>query len=165
MDECMYTTALYSNKEYSNKYTNISPTMKTYNMRSTALIGAIALSKGFFCHKIFPKSVDTQKYIKFLRFLKRRHGDSRLALYMDSLSVHACKASKEEYERLEIMHIYCPVYDPSKNRIEETWSKQKRMVAKLRLQDMLTETKRTYHYYIDKAIAATTVKECDAYIN
>ena len=76
LDEAMYASSCYQDREYAAKHQNIEIGMKEYNMRATAFIGVIAENRGLFLYETYKKSVDTEKFIKFLNKLRRRHGQS-----------------------------------------------------------------------------------------
>ena len=88
--------------------------------------------------------MNTEKYITFLKELRRKHGKDRFTLYMDRLSVHKSVGAREMYEKLDIDTILAPVYSPEYNPIEMMFSKLKGMVKRMRLQDMLKQNKRTF---------------------
>ena len=63
---------------------------------------------------------------------------------MDSLRVHNSNLSWNEYWELDIEPIFTPIYSPDYNSIEYVFSILKRIVKRLRLQDMKAERKRTF---------------------
>ena len=144
LDEAVYASTCYQDKEFAGKRWNIEVGMKDYNMQCTAFIGAIAKDRGLFLWETYKKSVTTEKFIKFLRKLKRKHGPSEFALYLDNLKCHTCNAAKEAYRELGIIPIFSPIYDPTVNSIEYMLSHHKRFVARLRLQDMSKNQKKTF---------------------
>ena len=66
--------------------------------------------------------MNTEKYIKFLKELRKKHGKERMTLYMDSLTVQKSVGAREMYEKLDIDTIFAPVYSPEYNPIEMMFS-------------------------------------------
>ena len=81
-------------------------------------------------YELFPRSVDTDRYISFMRNLKAKHGTKRLILYADNLRIHKSKRTMEVYEELNIIPIWAPIYSPALNPIEYCFSKLKGYVRK-----------------------------------
>ena len=73
-------------------------------------------------YKTYDRSVNIERYIEFLKLLRRKHGEGAIVLYMDSLSVHKSKVVMKMYEELNIYHILAPVYSPEYNPIEMMFS-------------------------------------------
>ena len=92
----------------------------------------------------FHRSVNTEKYIEFLKELRKKHGKGRFTLYMDSLSVHKSIGAKDMYDKLDIDTILAPVYSSEYNPIEMMFSKLKGIVKRIRLQDMLKQKKKVF---------------------
>lgn len=67
---------------------------------------------------------------------------------MDSLKVHICNNVMDMYKELDIDIILAPIYSPEYNPIEMMFSKMKRIVKRLRLQDMVKEKKRPFNELI-----------------
>ena len=107
-------------------------------------MGVIALDKRVFHYMLFRRSVDSEKFIRFLRSLRAKHGRGEIILYQDNLSVHKSRASNAVYQELNITPCYSPAYSPDYNPIENCFSKLKGKVKRLRLNDMLNKRKRTY---------------------
>ena len=122
------------------------------DMKCTAMIGAIALNKGCFYYETYDFSIDTTKYIKFIRNLHKKCNGEPYVLYMDNLKIHSTKKAKEVYEELGIRVLYSPVYSPNLNAIEHFHSPLKHYVKKQRLQDMVKGKKRNFRLHINEAI-------------
>ena len=63
-----------------------------------------------FHYRTYFKSVNSEKYIEFLKELKKKHGKGPLVLYMDNLMVHKSKNTMKVYEELGITPIWSPIY-------------------------------------------------------
>ena len=123
---------------------NVEAKSTQFNIQSTAFLGAIAQDRGLFYWNTYDRSVNTKKFIRFLRQLRKRHGKGRFYLYMDNLNVHKANASKAEMEELDIFPMWAPIYSPDYNPIEMMFSKLKGIVKRMRLKDMLKEEGKTF---------------------
>ena len=88
LDEYMLTTKLMMEKEYAVKSKNIEVDQKTTNTVATACIAAISSGKGMVHNAVYDNSVDSVKFIGFLRRIMDKYGDDPFIIYMDSLRVH-----------------------------------------------------------------------------
>ena len=69
-DESCITSKLCKRVEYAVKSHNVEVDMKKLERPCTAFIVAISLTKGLFMIKTFKKSVNTNKFLEFLKELK-----------------------------------------------------------------------------------------------
>ena len=74
LDECMFTSKTYQLRDWSPRRMNVTFGQNYFNMKVTAFLGVIAKDKGIFHYRLFDKSVDTEKFMKFLKRLKKKHG-------------------------------------------------------------------------------------------
>ena len=86
---------------------------------------------------IYPKSIDTDKFIEFLQKLRFKYPFDQIALFMDRLSVHTCRRAKEKMEFLNIRYVYNAAYSPEFNPIEFVFGLVKRNVKTRRLQHFI----------------------------
>ena len=106
-----------------------------------------------FYYELYPRSINSDSFIVFLRNLKKKHGKSKMVLYQDNLNVHLSLKAKEVYKELDIIPMWAPVYSPEYNPIEYCFSKLKGAVKKMRLNDMINQRKRTYNELVPIAAA------------
>ena len=66
----------------------------------------------------FPKSVNSSKFIDFLRELRAQQPDEKLAVFMDRLNVHRSYRVLDVCEELGILRIFNSSYSPNYNPIE-----------------------------------------------
>jgi transposase len=66
----------------------------------------------------FPKSVNSTKFIEFLRELRAQQPDEKLAVFMDRLNVHRSYRVFDVCEELGIIRIFNASYSPNYNPIE-----------------------------------------------
>ena len=87
----------------------------------------------------FDKSVNTDKFIEYLQRIRFLNPFDRIALFMDRLSVHTCKQSKEKMRFLGIRQILNASNSPKFNPIETIFSVIKRNIKKERLKLVMKE--------------------------
>ena len=91
-------------------------------MPCTAFIGVISKTHGLLHYKLFEKSVNTVKYIKFLKEVIKRLNGAPFCIYQDNLMVHYSKKAKKFYEENDIDILYSAPYQPELNPIEFTFA-------------------------------------------
>ena len=123
--------------EYAPKNMNATVYSSQFGIQSTALLSVIALGKGVYYYKTYDRSVNTDKYVAFLESLKKKHGKSPCAIYLDSLRVHQTLKARQLCEENDIELIWAPIYKPDYNPIEHMHSILKQKIKKQRLSDML----------------------------
>ena len=81
-------------------------------MKAMALLAAVSSERGVEHFMIHPSSISTPQFIRFLGELSQTFNGDPLYLFMDNMSVHRSKESKEAYAKLKITPIfnipYCP---------------------------------------------------------
>ena len=70
----MFTTRTIPKLEYACRYQNVEVPADYYNIRATAFLGVIRLDKGVFYYELHPRSINTDRFIAFLKKLRRKHG-------------------------------------------------------------------------------------------
>jgi flagellar biosynthesis regulator FlbT len=61
----------------------------------------------------FDRSVNSEKYIKFLKALRSKYPSEKLALFADQLRVHWSKETKKATAELDIVTIFNSAYSPN----------------------------------------------------
>ena len=74
------------------------------------------------CH---PKSIDTEKFIKYLVELRKAHKDKKIAIFFDNLGVHRSYVVRNKLSELDIPCIFNAAYAPEFNPIELVFAKIK----------------------------------------
>ena len=93
---------------------------------TTALLCGISKDAGIEHFKMFPKSVNKEKFIEYCKELRHANPDKKICLFMDRLGAHKCDWSKEEMRKLKIRWILNVPYSPEYNPIEMVFSQVKR---------------------------------------
>ena len=96
-------------------------------------MAGISKTKGVELVMQFQKSVNTDKFIEYLQQIRYRNPFDRIAIFMDRLSVHTCRRSKEKMTFLKIEAVYNVSYSPEFNLIETVFSLVKRNIKTERL--------------------------------
>jgi transposase len=81
----------------------------------------------------FPKSVNSEKYIKYLKAIRAKYPGEKLALFADQLRVHWSKETKKAQAELDIVTIFNAAYSPNFNPCEGAISVCKNSIKKARL--------------------------------
>ena len=85
----------------------------------------------------FDKSVNTDKFIQYIQKLRFAHPFDQIALFMDRLSVHTCRRSRDQMAFLGFEVILNAVYSPEYNPIETVFSIVKGNIKKQRLRQFM----------------------------
>ena len=101
-----------------------------------ALLAGVSKEQGIEHFKLFERSVNIPKFKEYLAELREANGDDRICLFMDNLSAHTSKKSKEAMTRLGFRYIYNVAYAPDYNPIEFVFSKIKQKFRTLRAQKL-----------------------------
>ena len=119
--------------EYSMKNRSIEIDIKCFSKLTTAVLAGISAEKGVEIVMTFDKSVNTDKFFEFLQRLRFERPFDKIALFMDRLSVHTCKRSKEKMEFHRFIPVYNSPYSPDFNPIEQVFGNAKRDIKRDRL--------------------------------
>ena len=90
--------------------------------------------KGIEALKLQERAVRRPDFCQFLHQLKARNPDGKVAIYLDSLSVHLSSKVAKLRDKLGFTFIRSPIYCPEANPIEFAFSQCKRQFKKLKLQ-------------------------------
>ena len=89
------------------------------------LLPGISKEKGWEYYRIYPKSVNTERFLDYLKGLREANGDDKICIFMDNLSVHTSEKTKKYMRELDFKFIYNLKYSPETNPIEFVFSKVK----------------------------------------
>ena len=70
LDEVMFTLRSVNNKEFSNRLQNIEMDYKSINIKTTAVVAAIAHEHGVLYYRCFDRSVNIDKFKVFIDELR-----------------------------------------------------------------------------------------------
>ena len=99
----------------------------------------------------FKDSIDKAKFKIFIENLRAKYFFDDICIYMDNLSVHKSNDVRERLEELSIGVVFCPVYSPDLNPIENIFSMAKDSIKKDRLRAIVNEEEIDLNKVVTKA--------------
>ena len=132
IDETVFTRKTFSDKEWCLPQQNVTIDQDQLNETTLALLSGISREKGQEHFKIFEKSVNIPKFKQYLEELREKNPGEKIALFMDNLSVHISKKTKDTMQKNGFKWIFNLPYEPEYNPIECTFSKIKQKFKSLR---------------------------------
>ena len=120
------------------------------------MIAAISKEHGVLMNECYDRSVNTDKFIMWLRQLKKRLHKSKVALLMDNLSVQRCQRSLLEMSELDFVAIFNTAYSPEHNPIEMVFSKVKHHFKAVKTNAIVNKTNVDTQELIRKSFATVT---------
>jgi len=112
--------------------------MQHFGKETLAVLATISKEYGVDMLMTFSQSVNTLKFKIFLDELRTKYFYEDICIYMDNLSVHRSKATKERMDELSIAYVFGPPYSPDFNPIESVFSIAKQELKKRRLRSVLS---------------------------
>ena len=94
LDEACFTCQTYRQREYSCRFQNIAVAATQFNIQSTAFLGCVSKDRAVYYYELQDRSINTDKYIAYLKRLRAKFGQGRLCLYQDNLRVHLSKLAR-----------------------------------------------------------------------
>ena len=132
LDETMFTRKTIRNEEWTLPKENVRIDQAKLNEPTLAMISAISMEKGQEHFKIYPKSVNTDQFIEYLKELRERTAGEKVCLFMDNLKAHNGDRSIAAMRELGFRWAWSPPYSPEYNPIELVFSKVKNKFKRLR---------------------------------
>jgi len=129
----MVTKRTMPTHEWAAKYDNIKVSYDQFANQTIATIAAISAERGVDHIAMYRDSVNVDKFKLFLQELRDKYFFDDICLYMDNLSVHRSKVTKERMNELGFGYIFGPSYSPDLNPIESVFSIAKSYIKKERL--------------------------------
>ena len=86
---------------------------------------------------IYDESVNSNKFISFVKRIQSAYGDEPFIMYMDSLRAHTSAKSMQYLVEQGIIPIWAPYYSPLLNPAEMYISKVKCYVRRERFHDLV----------------------------
>ena len=132
IDETMFTRATVPKAEYCLPKQNMTVDTKALEEPTLALLAGVSKENGIEHFMTFHRSVNIPKFKDYLQALREANGEDKICIFMDNLSAHTSKKSKEALTRLGFRYIYNVSYSPDYNPIEYCFSKIKATFLALR---------------------------------
>ena len=152
IDETMFTRATVPKAEYCLPKQNMTVDTAKLDEPTLALLAGISKERGVEHYRTFDRSVNIPKFKEYIAELREANGDEKICLFMDNLSAHTSKKSKEALTRLGFRYIYNVAYSPDYNPIEFVFSKLKQKFRTLRAQKLTGVIQDSHEALITKAI-------------
>ena len=130
-----------------------------------ALLCGISKEKGVEHHRVFQFSVNVDKFIEYIDFLRETNRDEKICLFMDNLSAHTSERSKQAMRDRGFRWIYNVPYSPEYNPIELTFSMVKRNFRSLRAQKMTGLIQDSHESMVKQAVKMIKKKDIVACVN
>ena len=112
IDETMFTRKSLPQSEWSLPKEHLQVDLKRLEEPTLALLAGISKEKGLEHCQIFPRSVNVDRFLEYLQKLRASTGDEKICIFLDNLSAHTSKRSKDEMRRLGFRWIFNVPYSP-----------------------------------------------------
>ena len=129
------------------------------------LLCGISKEKGVEHHRVFQFSVNVDKFIEYIDFLRETNRGEKICLFMDNLSAHTSERSKQAMRDRGFRWIYNVPYSPEYNPIELTFSMVKRNFRSLRAQKMTGLIQDSHESMVKQAVKMIKKKDIVACVN
>lgn len=118
--------------------------------------------RGLEHYVIYNSAINSERFIAFLKGLRRSFGRRPLALFMDQLKVHWATDVMPYYQSLNITPIFNIGYSPQFNPIEAVFSKVKFNFCRKRLKCLVNKTGFNADREIEISLLSVTTAHCTA---
>ena len=133
LDEVMYTKKTFMDRTWSRVNERQTIDLDKLFHGPIACCVAVSAEKGVEHLMTWPKSVNGERFVDFLKKLRRKTHGRRICVYLDNISFHRSEDTKKEMDRLDFKYIFNPSYMPLANPIEECFSVAKHEYRKTKL--------------------------------
>ena len=147
----MFTKHTRNDITWSGPRDHIECDLQTLNMTPIACCVAVSERHGLDLVKMWPKSVDTTKFHEYLDELKTKYPERKMCIYLDNLGIHRSKATKEVFEKHQMLFVFNPPYAPFGNPIEECFAVVKQDYKKAKLNRIVNGTDYTNEELVTNA--------------
>ena len=142
------------------KSNNVEIDEKKLNAKTLAFVVAMSEDKGLVSVKTFPRSLDKDDFITFLKHIRKIYGVQKIGLYLDNAGFHVANKVKNYARENEIDLIFSPVYSPEFNPSESLIGYLKHHIKKKRLQNIIEGKEQTYEQMLNEAKKKVTNEMC-----
>lgn len=151
VDEFVTTKSTLPTHAWSLKRKPLQIDLKQFSPGCLATIIGISAEAGVELVKHFDRSVDRPKFIEYLKALRRKHRQDRLAIFVDQLSVHKSLDVAAELAKQRIEMVLNAAYSPDYNPIEGAIGVAKAAIKKERLRRVLLNEADAVEEIVDEA--------------
>ena len=139
-------------KEWTALKSNLAVDLVQLNEPVLCLLPGISKEKGWEYYRIFPKSVNIDKFQQFLIGLREANSDDKICIFIDNLTVHTSEKAKKTMRELGFKWMYNLAYNPETNPIEFVFSKVKHNFRNLRAKKFIGLTQDSHEALIHQAV-------------
>lgn len=164
IDEMCVTRTVIPTHEFSRKHEPLHIDIRQFSKTTLAVIAGISETKGVDIVQCFDRSVNTDKFEDFLQMLRWKYPFDRIALFMDRLSVHTCRRTKDKLRHLGIEPILNASYSPEFNPIESVFAIVKNQIKKERLRKFFQKKEEDLEEMTRTEFKKITVEKCQNFI-
>ena len=165
IDETMFTRTTLSDIEWARPMENMTVNENVKNEPTLALLAGISKEKGMEHFRVFEYSVNVDKFIEYIDFLRATNRDEKICLFMDNLCAHTSERSKQAMRDRGFRFIYNLPYMPIYNPIELSFSMVKRNFRSLRAQKMTGLIQDPHEALVKQAVKMLKKKDIVACVN
>ena len=148
LDETIFSRKAMLKTAWARKHENADVDEAMLNEPTLALLMSVSKENGVEPWRIFPKSVNSAKFCKYLDMVRERHPERKICIFMDNLRVHTSKKVRAKLEQLQIKSIYNVKYQCQLNPIELVFSKVKLRFKQLRAESLVRRKRPNIHLLI-----------------
>ena len=157
LDEINFTKRSLVQREWSGKNSNLTVDQEDVYVGFRSVIAAMTEEEGIKHVRIQSEAVAAPHFIEYLKQLRRKMGQTPIALFCDQLAVHRSKDVKPWYSELNIKLVLNVGYSPEFNPIEAVFSKIKRVFNHKRLNCLVNKIGFNMDTSIMEAFRSVTV--------
>ena len=152
LDETVFTRKTVPETEWTLPRQNVTVDQDLLKEPCLALLSGISKERGQEHYKLFPRSVNIDKFKVYLAELRARNGEERICLFMDQLSVHTSDRAKKAMKELGFRWCYNVAYSPEWNPIESVFSLNKRRFRALRAKKLTGLIQDSHEALVHRAV-------------
>ena len=164
VDEVLFTKSTVQTRDFSRKGTNIEVNSNVTYMKPLSVVASISTDAKVEHLLIHKGSTNQQLFIKFLRQLRGKLANERVAVFMDNLRVHATKLVRATMDELDFVPVYNVRYMPDYNPIETVFATVKRDFKQQRLNRLVNGLSFSPNVLIRRAFRQVKPTNIDACI-
>ena len=98
LDETVFTFSTFSSKAWSAHRDRVKVVDSDLKIETMAMVSAISAESGLEGFMLHPRSIKTEQFVDFVKELSEKHSGQPFSLFLDNLTVHKAKESKQLFE-------------------------------------------------------------------
>lgn len=158
IDEVMFTSKSILKREYSARHQNIKVDYNKMYLETTAVVAAITQQEGLLMFKCVGKSINKEKWMEFIKDLRKKIGKRKATLFVDNLSVHHSIVCLNECKAQGFEVIFNAAYSPQFMPIEFVFSQVKRVFKNLKTNQIVNGVRMDTQKLIQQAFKSVKLE-------